>query len=271
MTAQAAAQPGPSSEAADAAGVRRYAISFTITPGAEPAVAEILRNYQRPKAGAAGGGAPLLRRTSVFLSGQQVVRVMDVAADPETVLRHLSEQPQIREVEARLDPYLATPRDLSTAGGMREFLERALLPVVFDRVTPEELRPATPAGERGQRCAIRYPVRPGCGAQLAELLTARASMALQADQSTTLAATTLFRRDDLLIRVFEVDGRVADALDHLARVVTDSPVGGELAELLDTTTDLTTVDGFRRFLADHQMELLTDRRVGRPVPGKDAP
>lgn len=245
--------------------MNRYALSFVITPGSEPAVAEVLRSYRRPQAATDPGGPPLLRRTSVFLAGQRVVRVMDVAADISEVMRHLASQPQIRAVEEALDPYLVTPRDLRSPDGVQEFLDRALLPAVLHRVTPAELLPDVPADQRGQRCGLLYPVRAGNGEAAAALLADGRPLAVQADAHTTLASTTVFRRGDVLVRMFEVDGSVTDALDHLARAAASAATAAELSDLLETSADLTTETGWRTLLEDCRMELLTDRRVGVPA------
>jgi hypothetical protein len=223
--------------------MNRYALSFTVKPGSEPAVAEILGSYRRPPAGAASG-PPLLRRTSVFMAGARVVRVMDVDGDIGAVMRHLAAQPQIRAVEEALDPHLGAPRDLRSANGAREFLHQALLPVASHRAGPE-----------GQRCALLYPVRAGCGEQLARLL---------ADGAPTVPTTT-FRRGDVVVRMLEVDGSAGDPLDQLARAESGAQAASALAGMLDTHADLTTEAGLRAFLEECRMELLTDRRVGVPA------
>ncbi|MFF4712925.1 SchA/CurD-like domain-containing protein [Streptomyces eurythermus] len=246
--------------------MNRYALTFTVKPGSEEQVARILAGYRRPAAGTApDGAAPLLQRTSVFMSGTRVVRVMDVGAELRDVLRHLAAQPRIRAVEEALDAHLTEPRDMADPAGLRRFAFRSALPAVLDRVTPPDLLPDVPAHERGRRHAVLYPVRPGLGAKAAELLSGAAPLQVRADVKTTLAATTVFSRGDVLVRLLEVDGSVDDALDHLARVAAAAPSAGLLGELLDTPEDLTTVDGFRRFLATHSMRLISDRRVGVPA------
>jgi hypothetical protein len=238
--------------------VNRYALSFTVKPGSEPEVAEILRGYRRPPAGAAGGAPPLLRRTSVFMAGQRVVRVMDVAGDIGAVMRHLAAQPQIRAVEEALDPYLSAPRDLRSTAGVQAFLHHALLPLASHRDGPagQQLRGA--GGRRSavlgeSRCGLLYPVRAGRGERAVRLL-----------YDGVPALTTTFRRGDLVVGMLEVDGSVSDTLDHLARAAARDSAES-LAEVLDTTADLTTEAGRRGFFESCQMELLTDRRVGVPA------
>jgi hypothetical protein len=223
--------------------MNRYALSFTVQPGSEPAVAEILGSYRRPPAGAASG-PPLLRRTSVFMAGPRVVRVMDVDGDIGAVMRHLAAQPQIRAVEEALDPHLSTPRDLGSADGAREFLHQALLPLASHRAGPE-----------GQRCALLYPVRAGHGKRLARLLA----------DGVPAVSTTTFRRGDVVVRMVEADPSAGDPLDQLARAESGAPAAAALAGMLDTRADLTTGAGLRAFLEGCRMDLLTDRRVGVPA------
>jgi SchA/CurD like domain len=223
--------------------MNRYALSFTVKPGTEPQVAELLRTYRRPPAAATPGGPPLLHRTSVFMVGQRVVRVIDVSGSLGTVMRHLAAQPQIRAVEAALDPFLSSPRDLTSPEGVRAFLHSALLP-------PTGPSGDAPAAQPRQRCGLLFPVRPGRGEQAARLL-ARAGL------------TTTFRRGDVLVGLLEVDGDASGARDRWAREVSATAGTTALAGVVQTREDLTTDRGFRRFVADCQMELLTDRGVNR--------
>jgi hypothetical protein len=224
--------------------MNRYAISFTVRPGTEPQVADVLRSYRRPPA-AAPGAPPLLHRTSVFMVDQRVVRVIDVAGSLGTVMRHLAAQPQIRAVEAALDPFLSDPRDLSSPEGVQAFLHSALL---------QPTGPAEVASDHmGERCGFLFPVRPDRGEQAAQLLNGGAG------------STTTFRRGDVLVGLLEVDGDIGGALDQWARHASRSADAPALAAVMDTGEDLTREDGFRRFLEDCRMELLTDRRAAVPA------
>lgn len=240
--------------------MNRYAISFTVKPGTEPQVAEVLRSYRRPQAAAGSGGPPLLRRTSVFMAGQRVVRVIDVAGNIGTVMHHLATQPQIRAVEAALDPYLSTPRNLDSPEGVRAFLHSALLPPAGGRTTREVTGDATgdAAGDvtdhAGQRCGLIFPVLPGRGEAAARLLAGDGA-----------PVSTTFRRGDVLVGLLETDGDPAGVLDHWAHHASRSASAQALAAIMATGEDLASEASFGRFLADCRMELLTDRRVGVPA------
>lgn len=105
--------------------MERHAVMFTVRPGTEDAVAEILAGYERPVAEI--DDETRLLGTTVFMKGNVVVRVMDFEGRLERVMAHLSQQPSVRDVEERLNPYLEVPRDLSSPHGAREFFMRAMM------------------------------------------------------------------------------------------------------------------------------------------------
>lgn len=232
--------------------MNRYALTFTVRPGTEPAVADILRGYRRPPPGAAGGPA-LLRRTSVFMAATRVVRVIDVDGDIGAVLRHLGDQPQIRAVEEALDPYLSTPRDLRSAEGVRAFLHHALLPIIRPAGAGEP-EPAA-ADLAAERCGLLLPVRDGGGDQAAQAFAAL----------TSPVSTTAFRRGDVLVGLLEASDGIDDTIDQLALSGSRTAAAALLAGAVHTTADLQTAGGLRSFLAECRMELLTDRQVGVPA------
>jgi hypothetical protein len=240
--------------------MKRYALTFTVKPGSEPDVARILSGYGRPAAGRGPGGPPLLRRTSVFLAGNRVIRVVDVDGRISDVMAHLGKQPMIKAVEEALDPYLEEARDLSGPDGVLSFLHRCLLPVVHDRHTPGHLLPAGPDGHLGNPVGLVYPARTGRGGDLARLLAG--TRVLRPDTSTTLARTTIFRRGDLVLRLAEVQGDTAEALDRIAEAATRPGAAGKLAGLVDADENLHDTAGFRAFLERISVRLLTDRRIG---------
>jgi hypothetical protein len=242
--------------------VNRYALTFTVKPGAEAETIKLLSGYARPSAGGRPGQAPLLRRTTVLISGNRVVRVMEVAGDIAEALGHLAQQPQILAVEQELDKLLEVPRDLSTPAGVKEFLSRAQMDLVYDRTTPPNLLPAVPPADM-QRVVVNYPVRAGRGEQAAQLVARGRAVTL--DQPTTLAGTTIFAKGEVLVRVIDIAGNVEAALDEVAAAAVATGRALEVSEVVDTELDITTVSGFRQFLADHTMRTLTDRRVGGPA------
>ncbi|TDU02183.1 SchA/CurD like domain-containing protein [Streptomyces sp. 846.5] len=243
--------------------MERHALSFTVKPGSEPQVAEILSSYGRPAAGRRPGGPALLRRTSVFLAGNRVIRVIDVEGDLHEALAHLAGQPQIQAVEEALNPHLEIPRNLADAQSIRAFQERSVLPLVHDRRTPPGLLPEVPEHLHERRLALLYPVRQGAGAEVAQLLAA--TRVLRPDAATILARTTIFQRTDVVLRLVEVHGDTDEALDRIALAAVRSGGGAKLAPLVTADEDLEDPQGFRAFLRRITVRMLTDRRLGVPA------
>jgi predicted nucleotidyltransferase len=62
-----------------------------------------------------------------------------------------------------------------------------------------------------------------------------------------------------VVRVFEIDGDLDAAVEHMVRASELSDVGQKLSGALDDTVDLTSSDGLRRFFRDQMMSIVTDR------------
>lgn len=229
-------------------GIVRHALTFTVKPGSEPAVAEILANYSPPRAEV--DATTRLCRTSLFMRGNRVVRVVEVRGDLGNAMRHVAAQPEVRAVEEAINAYLEEPRDFSDPVSVRTFFARAALPAVH-----HVLAVSRPTGQVTRR-GFLYPVRPGRGAAAARLFR-DLDGAAAADPAEPLAASTLFMRDDLLVRLVDLRGTDRDKR-------ADPAMGaepGELSLLLDPgrDRDLTTGDGLRNFLGSCAMNLITDR------------
>jgi heme-degrading monooxygenase HmoA len=229
-------------------GIVRHALTFTVKPGSESAVAEILANYSAPQAQV--DATTRLCRTSLFMRGNRVVRAVEVTGDLGNAMRHVAAQPEVRAVEEAVNPYLEQARDFSDPTSVRAFFARAALPAVHHVQAM-----AGPAGAV-TRWGFLYPVRPGHGATAMRLF-ADLDQAAAADPDQPLAGSTLFMRDDLLVRVVDLRGPAREKS-------ADPAMGadpGELSLLLDPGRDgdLTTKDGVRDLLASCAMELITDR------------
>lgn len=108
-----------------------YAISFRIKPGSTERVKELLSSYA-PPAHETADGARLLG-TSIFVKDDLVVRTMEVDGPLSSIMRHLSGQESIQQLERDLDPHLAEPRDMSSPEGARRFFASALMDHVVTR------------------------------------------------------------------------------------------------------------------------------------------
>ncbi|MEV0634515.1 SchA/CurD-like domain-containing protein [Streptomyces sp. NPDC050619] len=233
-------------------GVIRHALTFTVKPGSEATVAGILADYASPEPRV--DDTTRLCRTSLFMHGNRVVRAIEVRGDLLAALRHVARQPEVRAVEEAINPYLEQDRDLDDPESARIFFTRAALPAVH-HVTAERDDPAA------QRHALYYPARPGRGLRLAELLAQRDEAAADDPRSPVLRST-IFQRDDVVVRLIDVRGGL-DAGDlALSLGLSDPAQAAELTTLPDGADGAGTAkDGdLTRFLQRARMELVTDRR-----------
>ncbi|MEU3843461.1 SchA/CurD-like domain-containing protein [Streptomyces sp. NPDC028635] len=233
--------------------VVRHALTFTVTPGSEAVVAELLSHYASPQPRV--DDTTRLLRTSLFMHGNRVVRAVEVRGDLQAALRHVSRQPEVRAVEEAINPYLEQDRDLKDPKSARAFFTRAALPAVHhvDAVTP---------GADVERVALLYYARPGAGPALARLL-ARQDAAAAGDPETPVTSCTVFHRDDLVVRLVDVAG---DPQDTPGRVLAlaDAEARAAAAPLLDgdalgLDVPLTDERALPRLLTRARMRPLTDR------------
>ncbi|MCM2417851.1 SchA/CurD-like domain-containing protein [Streptomyces sp. RKAG293] len=230
-------------------GVVRHAITFTVKPGSEPAVAKILAGYRSPQARV--DDTTQLRRTSLFMHGNRVVRAVEVTGDLGNALRHVAAQPEVRAVEEAINPYLEEARDLTDGSSARAFFARAALPAV-EHVTGAEAAPDDGVTRR----AYFYPVKPGRGEEAARLL-AELDAAAAADPGQRLVGSTVFHRDDVLVRVVDLaEQQRRSPAGELADVVPE-----ELNRLLDLGKHHDPSAAGELSYGVPAMDLITDRRA----------
>lgn len=235
-------------------GVIRHALTFTVKPGSEDTVAEILADYASPEPRV--DDSTRLCRTSLFMHGNRVVRAIEVRGDLLAALRHVARQPEVRAVEEAVNPYLEQDRDLDDPESARVFFTRAALPAVHHMTAGQESPDAV-------RHALSYPAREGQGMRLAELL-ARQDEARVHDPDGPVLHSTIFQRDDIVVRL--VDVRAGQGSDPSAVLgLTDPGQAAELTALLDlealgADAKASKDDLSARLLAAARMELVTDRR-----------
>ncbi|MFF4831721.1 SchA/CurD-like domain-containing protein [Streptomyces sp. NPDC001315] len=239
-------------------GVVRHALTFTVKPGSERVVAELLAGYSSPQAQVDENTR--LRRTSLFMHGNRVVRAIEVEGDLMAALRHVSRQPEVRAVEEAINPYLEQDRDLSDPGSARVFFTRAALPAVH--------HVAIGTGEPSdvKRHALFYPAKAGSGMALARLL-AREDEAAAEDPANPVHGSTIFQRDDIVVRLVDVRGDIKHD-PVLAVGLKGGRDGAVLSRLLDG--DALGVYGapetekdIAHFLERSDMQLITDRSSSR--------
>ncbi|PZG84151.1 TcmI family type II polyketide cyclase [Streptomyces sp. NTH33] len=230
-------------------GVIRHALTFTVKPGSERKVAELLANYKSPEARV--DDTTRLCRTSLFMHGNRVVRAIEVRGDLLAALRHVARQPGIRAVEEAINPYLEQDRDLNDQESARVFFTRAALPAVHHVTTGQE-------SEEAERHALFYPARPGRGMKLAELLSRQDERAAD-DPRGPVSRSTVFERDDVVVRLIDVRGGLEAVDPAVALGLADSAQVSELTTLLDEGAAGKGGD-LARLLSLARMERITDRR-----------
>ncbi|MGW3400909.1 SchA/CurD-like domain-containing protein [Streptomyces zhihengii] len=238
-------------------GVVRHALTFTVRPGTEEKVAAILAEYASPSARV--DDTTRLRRTSLFMHGNRVVRAIEVEGDLMAALRHVARQPEVRAVEEAINPYLEQDRDLDDPQSARTFFTRAALPAVHHLAT------AGGGSADVERHALYYPAKQGCGMALARLLSEQ-DEAAAGEPAGLVDSSTVFQRDDIVVRLVDTRGPL-DADPLLALGVRGPRKPDVLARLLDLEAlglggSPTGAELAARLLRGADMRLITDRRAG---------
>ncbi|MFI1963259.1 SchA/CurD-like domain-containing protein [Streptomyces pathocidini] len=233
-------------------GVVRHALTFTVKPGSERKVAEILAGYTSPRSRV--DDTTRLRRTSLFMLGNRVVRAVEVQGDLVAALRHVARQPEVQEVEEAINPFLEQDRDLSDPNSARVFFTRAALPAVHHVAASGEEPPDL------RRHALLYPAKPGCGMAVAQLLARQDELAAE-DPANPVVASTVFERDDIVVRLVDVRAPL-ESEPALALGVSGRRAAGVLERLVEAGPQgITDSQGLTGFLSRIDMDPITDRRA----------
>ncbi|GDY31037.1 SchA/CurD-like domain-containing protein [Gandjariella thermophila] len=107
------------------------AISYRVKPGHDDEIADIFADFQRVDTptflGEDGTPAGRLLGTAVFVKDDIVVRVIHYEGDFAAIGRHMAAQRGVHLIEDRLSPYLAEPRDTSSAEGFASYFRDATM------------------------------------------------------------------------------------------------------------------------------------------------
>jgi hypothetical protein len=116
------------------------AIIYDIKPGFEDEVAEVFSGFRRPPSMSVpvdeGGEPTKILSTALFIRDGVLVRVIEYEGDLDLVARYMAAQPGVQEVERRLAPYCATPRDTATVEGFVRTFNQNLLRCVMQMSVP---------------------------------------------------------------------------------------------------------------------------------------
>jgi hypothetical protein len=117
-----------------------WALMWDVKPGSEEAVQELFKNYGRPDPivrDEEGNEKGRLLSTIVFMKGQTIVRAVEIEGGLPDVAAHLGRQPEIQELEEKLDPHLAEARDMSDPEGARKFFIESIMQTLLVRQLDE--------------------------------------------------------------------------------------------------------------------------------------
>ncbi|MCP2341061.1 SchA/CurD-like domain-containing protein [Actinomadura rupiterrae] len=116
------------------------AITYDIKPGHEDDIAAVFSDFKRVKnpavKDAEGREVGRVVGTALFISDDTMVRFIEYEGPLEDVARFMAAQPGVQEVERRLKPYLASPRDTATADGFVATFQKSTMRCISQLFPP---------------------------------------------------------------------------------------------------------------------------------------
>lgn len=100
--------------------------------------------------------------------------------------------------------------------------------------------------------ALLYPLREPLTPESARVFASAGRPPAQA-AATKLLNTTVFTKGNVAIRVFQLNGNLEDAIQHLMHLTVVHNLGSQLADILDLNFDLSSPAGLRRFFETQLM------------------
>lgn len=112
-----------------------------------------------------------------------------------------------------------------------------------------------------QRYAVTFRVRPGTEQTVAELLSSYDPPKYYIDDSTRLVSTSVFMKDNQVIRMIEFEGEFPEVMAHLSQDPSIQHVERELDKYLveEDKRDMSTPQGAREFFQRALMRTVTTR------------
>ncbi|WP_119730354.1 SchA/CurD-like domain-containing protein [Thermomonospora amylolytica] len=118
------------------------AITYDIKPGCEDEIAEIFTDFKRVGDPAvrdeSGREVARVLGTALFIQDDTMVRFIEYQGELEAVARFMATQPGVREVERRLKPYLASPRDTDTVEGFVATFQKSTMRCISQLFKPRD-------------------------------------------------------------------------------------------------------------------------------------
>lgn len=110
-----------------------------------------------------------------------------------------------------------------------------------------------------QRYAITFRIKPGTQEQVKDLLSSYAPPEWATADGARLLWTSIFIKDDVVVRMMEIDGELPSVMAHLARQPSIQQLERELEQYLAEPRDMTTPEGARAFFGRSMMQHVTTR------------
>ena len=121
---------------------QQWALTWNVRRGTEDEVIRLFERSGRPDHVVRDSGGEvvgLLRKTSVFMRQNTVVRVIEFDGEFIDVARHMGRQQEVRDLETALEEFLEEERDMSTPEKTAAFFASASMRCVLSRRHDEEL------------------------------------------------------------------------------------------------------------------------------------
>lgn len=114
-----------------------------------------------------------------------------------------------------------------------------------------------------QRHAITFRVRPGTADRVKTLLSTYDPPEWVTPDGARLLGTSVFIKDDVVVRVMEIDGDLRSVMAHLATQPSVRQLERDLDQYLLEPRDLSTPQGAGAFFRKAMMEHVTTRVAAR--------
>lgn len=119
-----------------------------------------------------------------------------------------------------------------------------------------------------QRYAITFRVKPGSVERVQELLATYEPPEWTTPDGTRLLSTSVFMKDDLVVRMMEIEGNLGSAMAHLSRQPSIQALERELDQHLVEPRDLSSPEGARAFFSRAMMRTVTTRTAQLEAAGR---
>jgi hypothetical protein len=116
-----------------------------------------------------------------------------------------------------------------------------------------------------ERFALLFTVRPGTEEKAAEIFKNYARPSVQASTQTSLISTSVFMKDNVIIRILDIEGSLDEAVTFLSQQPAIHKVEEELNLILENPRDFTDPDVAKSFFQQALMTRVTHREAGKPL------